>query len=183
MPALHATCRPSGADSVDDTLEHDMKPSRYAPTLLAATISLLFSAGASAQARRQPQRPNILVIMSDDVGYANIGLYSHGMMVPTPNIDRIGREGILFTDHYAHPSSTAGRAAFITGQLPIRTGLTTVGLPGSPIGIDGATRRWPRCSSRWATAPPSSARTTSATATTTCPRCTASTSFSATSTT
>jgi arylsulfatase A-like enzyme len=67
---------------------------------------------------------------------ANVGLYSHGMMVPTPNIDRIGREGILFTDHYAHPSSTAGRAAFITGQLPIRTGLTTVGLPGSPIGID-----------------------------------------------
>ncbi|MBP9907825.1 MAG: arylsulfatase [Rubrivivax sp.] len=117
-----------------------MKPSRYAPTLLAAAISLLFSAGASAQAAQAAeavQRPNILVIMSDDVGYANIGLYSHGMMVPTPNIDRIGREGILFTDHYAHPSSTAGRAAFITGQLPIRTGLTTVGLPGSPIGIDG----------------------------------------------
>jgi arylsulfatase A-like enzyme len=140
MPALHATCRTSGADSVDNTLEHDMKPSRYAPTLLAAAISLLFSAGASAQAAQAAeavQRPNILVIMSDDVGYANIGLYSHGMMVPTPNIDRIGREGILFTDHYAHPSSTAGRAAFITGQLPIRTGLTTVGLPGSPIGIDG----------------------------------------------
>jgi arylsulfatase A-like enzyme len=53
---------------------------------------------------------------------ANVGIYSHGMMVPTPNIDRIGREGILFTDHYAHPSSTAGRAGFITGQLPIRTG-------------------------------------------------------------
>ena len=111
-----------------------MKPSRYAPTLLAATVSLLFSAGAAAQS---PQRPNILVIMSDDVGPTNIGIYSHGMMVPTPNIDRIGREGILFTDHYAHPSSTAGRAAFITGQLPIRTGLTTVGLPGSPIGLDG----------------------------------------------
>ncbi len=58
------------------------------------------------------------------------------MMVPTPNIDRIGREGILFTDHYAQPSCTAGRASFITGQLPIRTGLHTVGLPGSPVGID-----------------------------------------------
>jgi len=56
--------------------------------------------------------------------------------VPTPNIDRIGREGILFTDHYAQPSCTAGRASFITGQLPIRTGLHTVGLPGSPVGID-----------------------------------------------
>ncbi|MCZ8032732.1 MAG: sulfatase-like hydrolase/transferase [Rubrivivax sp.] len=74
--------------------------------------------------------------MADDVGYANVGIYSHGMMVPTPNIDRIGREGILFTDHYGHPSSTAGRAGFITGQLPIRTGMTTVGLPGSPVGID-----------------------------------------------
>jgi arylsulfatase A-like enzyme len=59
-------------------------------------------------AAAQPKRPNILVIMSDDVGPTNVGLYSHGMMVPTPNIDRIGREGILFTDHYAHPSSTAG---------------------------------------------------------------------------
>ena len=65
--------------------------------------------------------------MADDVGYWNVGAYSHGMMVPTPNIDRIAREGILFTDHYAQPSCTPGRAAFITGQLPIRTGLTTVG--------------------------------------------------------
>ena len=135
MPALHATCRTSGADSVDNTLEHDMKPSRYAPTLLAAAISLLFSAGASAQAAQAAeavQRPNILVIMSDDVGYANIGLYSHGMMVPTPNIDRIGREGILFTDHYAHPSSTAGRAAFITGQYPIRLSLIHISEPTRP---------------------------------------------------
>ena len=83
-----------------------------------------------------PARPNILMIMSDDVGITNVGAYSHGMMVPTPNIDRIAREGLLFTDHYAEPSCTAGRAAFITGQMPIRTGLTTVGLPGSPIGLD-----------------------------------------------
>jgi arylsulfatase A-like enzyme len=72
--------------------------------------------------------------MADDIGPSNVGAYTHGMMVPTPNLDRIAREGLLFTDHYAEPSSTAGRAAFITGQMPIRTGLTTVGLPGSPLG-------------------------------------------------
>ena len=82
------------------------------------------------------QRPNILLIMSDDVGYWNVGAYSHGMMVPTPNIDRIAKEGLLFTDHYSQPTCTPGRAAFITGQLPIRTGLTTVGMPGSPLGLD-----------------------------------------------
>jgi arylsulfatase A-like enzyme len=83
-----------------------------------------------------PARPNILMIMADDVGYWNVGAYSHGMMVPTPNLDRIAREGMLFTDHYAEPTCTPGRAAFITGQMPIRTGLHTVGLPGSPIGLD-----------------------------------------------
>jgi arylsulfatase len=104
---------------------------RAAAALVAACAALL-SSPASAQGRP----PNILVIMPDDVGYSNVGVYSHGMMVPTPNIDRIGREGRLFTDHYAHPSCTPGRAAFITGQMPIRTGLTTVGTPGSPVGLD-----------------------------------------------
>ncbi len=80
--------------------------------------------------------PNILVIMPDDVGYWNVGAYSHGMMVPTPNIDRLAREGMLFTDHYSQPTCTPSRAAFITGQLPIRTGMTTVGMAGSPIGLD-----------------------------------------------
>jgi len=101
--------------------------------LRAAAAVCLCAAPALAQSA---DRPNILVIMPDDVGYANVGIYSHSMMVPTPNIDRIAREGKLFTDHYAQPSCTAGRAAFITGQLPIRTGLHTVGLPGSPVGID-----------------------------------------------
>jgi arylsulfatase len=101
-------------------------------TLAAATCGFC-AAPALAQ---NAQRPNILVIMADDVGYANVGAYSHGMMVPTPNIDRIAREGVLFTDHYAQPSCTAGRSSFITGQLPIRTGLHTVGMPGSPVGID-----------------------------------------------
>jgi len=87
--------------------------------------------------RAHSERPNILIIMTDDVGVSNIALYSHGMMgVPTPNIDRIGKEGMLFTDHYAHPTCTPGRAALITGQFPIRTGLTTVGMAGSLIGLD-----------------------------------------------
>lgn len=80
-------------------------------------------------------KPNTLLIMADDVGYWNVGAYSHGMMVPTPNIDRLANEGILFTDHYAAPSCTPGRAMLITGQLPIRTGLTTVGMAGSSIGL------------------------------------------------
>ncbi|MCA3561278.1 MAG: arylsulfatase [Aestuariivirga sp.] len=97
--------------------------------------AMLLSLGIPAQAVSTP--PNILMIMPDDVGYFNIGAYSHGMMVPTPNIDSIAAQGMLFTDHYAQPTCTPGRAAFITGQLPIRTGLTTVGLPGSPIGLSG----------------------------------------------
>ena len=100
-------------------------------SLLAAAFVLAAAPPLMAQ-----DRPNILVIMPDDVGYWNVGAYSHGMMVPTPNIDRIAEEGMLFTDHYAHPSCTPGRAAFITGQMPIRTGLTTVSFPGSPIGLD-----------------------------------------------
>jgi arylsulfatase len=98
-----------------------------------ATLLFLASSVVSAQTA---DRPNILMIMADDIGPSNVGIYSHGMMVPTPNIDRLAKEGMLFTDHYAEPSCTSGRAAFITGQMPIRTGLTTVGLPGSSIGLD-----------------------------------------------
>jgi len=87
--------------------------------------------GAMAAAKR----PNILVIFGDDIGMWNVGAYTHGMMGQKPNIDRIAKEGMLFTDHYAHPSCTAGRAAFITGQLPVRTGLTTIGIPGSKLGL------------------------------------------------
>src|SRR5215470_10335632 len=81
------------------------------------------------------QKPNIVVIFGDDIGMWNVGIYTHGMMGRTPNIDSIGKQGILFTDHYGQPSCTAGRAAFILGQLPIRTGETTVGIPGSTRGI------------------------------------------------
>ena len=86
-------------------------------------------------ARAQERKPNIVVIFGDDIGMWNVSAYTHGMMGWTPNIDRIAKEGILFTDHYGQPSCTAGRAAFIMGQLPIRTGMTTVGIPGSTRGI------------------------------------------------
>lgn len=79
--------------------------------------------------------PNILVIFGDDIGMWNVGAYTHGMMGRTPNIDRIGREGAIFTDHYGQASCTAGRAAFITGQMPLRSGETTIGIPGSTLGI------------------------------------------------
>jgi arylsulfatase len=80
-------------------------------------------------------KPNILVIFGDDIGMWNVGAYTHGMMGRTPNIDSIGRDGIIFTDHYGQPSCTAGRAAFIMGQMPVRTGMTTIGIPGSTRGI------------------------------------------------
>src|SRR5215471_19328805 len=83
----------------------------------------------------QEKKPNIVVIFGDDIGYWNVGAYTHGLMGSTPNIDSIAKDGILFTDHYGQPSCTAGRAAFITGQMPIRTGMTTVGIPGSSRGI------------------------------------------------
>jgi arylsulfatase A-like enzyme len=83
------------------------------------------------------KRPNILVIMGDDIGYDNISAHNQGMMgYETPNIDRIANEGMLFTDSYGENSCTAGRAAFITGQIPFRTGLLKVGLPGAPEGLN-----------------------------------------------
>ncbi len=84
----------------------------------------------------QDKKPNILIIWGDDIGQFNISTYNMGMMgYKTPNIDLIGKEGAVFTDWYGQQSCTAGRAAFITGQSPIRTGLTKVGLPGAPEGM------------------------------------------------
>jgi arylsulfatase len=96
---------------------------------------------AQAQAPQQPApsagKPNILVIFGDDVGITNISRYSNGLMgYETPNIDRIGREGITFLHYYGEQSCTAGRAAFLTGQHGIRTGLTKVGFPGAPMGMN-----------------------------------------------
>src|SRR5712691_1126528 len=84
----------------------------------------------------QQQSPNILVIMGDDIGYWNISAYNRGQMgYRTPNIDRIANEGAILTDYYGQQSCTAGRAAFITGQSPMRTGLLKVGLPGAKEGL------------------------------------------------
>ena len=102
----------------------------FATTCIALLVSFAFSASA------QQKKPNILIIWGDDIGYCNISAYNLGMMgYKTPNIDRIAREGALFTDWYGQQSCTAGRAAFITGQSPIRTGLTKVGLPGAQEGL------------------------------------------------
>src|SRR4051794_41223359 len=81
-------------------------------------------------------KPNIVVIMGDDIGWSNIGVYNQGLMAGrTPNLDRLADEGMRVTDYYAEASCTAGRANFITGELPIRTGLTTVGQAGADVGM------------------------------------------------
>jgi len=101
--------------------------------ILMITV-LLISAGL---VWGQQKKPNILVIMGDDIGWFNPSCYNSGMMgYRTPNIDRIASEGARFTDWYGQQSCTAGRAAFVTGQSPIRTGLTKVGLPGADIGLN-----------------------------------------------
>ncbi len=82
------------------------------------------------------KQPNILVLWGDDIGFWNVSFNSRGMMgYRTPNIDRVGHEGVAFTDFYGQQSCTAGRAAFICGQNPLRTGLTKVGMPGATIGL------------------------------------------------
>lgn len=105
---------------------------KYGLTVLTALTTLI---GVGGTARAQT-KPNIVVIMGDDIGMWNIGAYSRGMMAgSTPNLDRLAKEGMLFTDYYAEASCTAGRANFITGELPIRTGMTTVGQAGAKIGL------------------------------------------------
>jgi arylsulfatase len=96
-------------------------------------VMLAFIAGPAFAA---DNKPNIVVIMGDDIGITNIGVYGHGMMAgKTPNLDKLAKEGMLFTDYYAEASCTAGRANFITGELPIRTGMTTVGQAGAKLGL------------------------------------------------
>src|SRR5258706_12421742 len=105
--------------------------------LLATALALPFAFGGDAAIAQTPAKnPNILVIMGDDVGWFNIGAYHRGIMSgKTPNLDKLASEGMMFTDYYAEASCTAGRANFITGELPIRTGLTTVGQAGADVGI------------------------------------------------
>jgi arylsulfatase A-like enzyme len=102
---------------------------------LLALFAITMAANLPAAAQ-QPQRPNIIFIMGDDVGWSNIGAYNQGIMSGrTPNLDQLATQGMRFTDYYAEASCTAGRANFITGELPFRTGLTTVGQAGADVGM------------------------------------------------
>ena len=112
-----------------------MRTSHLLPLRLLGTAFLIAAVSSIAFAQ-DVLKPNILVIFGDDIGWMNISAYGGDIMgVQTPNIDRLAKEGLRLTSFYAQPSCTAGRAAFITGQLPVRTGLTTVGTPGSPAGL------------------------------------------------
>ena len=102
-------------------------------SLVMAAAALLPTATA---AHAQQKKPNIVIIWGDDIGQSNVSAYSHGLMgYQTPNIDRVAKEGMMFTDYYAEQSCTAGRASFMTGQSGLRTGLTKVGLPGAAVGL------------------------------------------------
>src|SRR6204780_3654086 len=104
----------------------------FAPALML----LVFLPRLASQALAQEKKPNIIFIMGDDIGWSNIGVYNQGIMAGrTPNLDKLATEGMRFTDYYAEASCTAGRANFITGELPIRTGLTTVGQAGADVGL------------------------------------------------
>ena len=142
-------------DTVTDT-KCSGKAAMDRRALLVGSSSLVAAATLTSQALAQAQKaapspapatptagrkPNILVIFGDDIGIPQISAYTMGMMgYRTPNIDRIAREGAIFTDAYGQQSCTAGRAAFITGQSPIRPGLTKVGLPGADIGLQAEDR-------------------------------------------
>ncbi|WP_412535259.1 arylsulfatase [Mesorhizobium sp. BAC0120] len=111
-----------------------MKAAACIATAMTIGAALLGTTSMS-HAQNQP-KPNILVIMGDDIGWFNVGAYHRGMMSgKTPNLDKIASQGMMFTDYYAEASCTAGRAAFITGEIPLRTGLTTVGQAGADVGI------------------------------------------------
>ncbi|UVE16050.1 arylsulfatase [Pseudomonas sp. LS44] len=104
---------------------------RWLPRLALAAAAVMGASAASAA-----DKPNILVIFGDDIGQTNISAYSMGVLgYKTPNIDRIAKEGMMFTDYYAENSCTAGRSSFITGQTPLRTGLSKVGVPGATVGL------------------------------------------------
>ena len=138
------------SNSLDKTaLQPSQHPARRTSTLVAAAA---MTSGAPHRRRRlrrrtgssrQPasgRKPNILVILGDDIGQTNISAYSFGLMgYRTPNIDRIASEGMMFTDYYAEQSCTAGRSSFITGQATLRTGLSKVGLPGATVGLQTRT--------------------------------------------
>ncbi len=135
QPAAAASSTPAnqGVTAVKAT-----KPGKAAePVQLAqAPTAAAAVAAATAQIEAKGKKPNILFIMGDDIGWFNIGAYHRGMMSgKTPHLDKLAKEGMMFTDYYAEASCTAGRANFITGEIPLRTGLTTVGQAGADVGL------------------------------------------------
>src|SRR6266480_7269440 len=128
----------AGSSAVDGAcLERKKKTMKPKPKILKQwAVTLLVALIATATQAADTSKPNIVFIMGDDIGMWNIGAYHRGMMAGrTPNLDKIAKEGMLFTDYYAEASCTAGRANFIMGELPIRTGMTTVGQAGASVGI------------------------------------------------
>src|SRR6266849_5452476 len=129
--------------SSTDTILSRRKILLAGTSIAAATAINTLDRTQVAQAQQQPQpaapsggKPNILVIFGDDIGQTNISAYTFGLMgYKTPNIDRITREGMMFTDYYAENSCTAGRSSFLTGQAVYRTGMSKVGIPGAPVGL------------------------------------------------
>ena len=136
--AIQGTSRSTASSPPADRPSNPPRRLLYG-TALVAKIALICAAlfgPALAQAQESAAKPNILVIFGDDVGQSNLSAYTHGLVgYKTPNIDRIASEGMMFTDYYAENSCTAGRATFITGQSAFRTGLTKVGVPGAPVGL------------------------------------------------
>jgi arylsulfatase len=124
---------------LEPQLQNEKAVKSTATVGVAAVVAVALAVAAfaaPAHAQQTAKKPNVVIIWGDDVGYWNISAYNQGMMgYKTPNIDRIAKEGALFTDWYGQQSCTAGRAAFITGQSPFRTGLTKVGLPGAKEGL------------------------------------------------
>jgi arylsulfatase A-like enzyme len=153
-------------------------------TALSLALMCVLTASGQSPAPSSGKKPNIVVIWGDDIGQSNISAYSHGLMgYRTPNIDRVAHEGVMFTDYYAEQSCTAGRASFITGQCGLRTGNTTVGMPGATQGLQARDVTIAQLLKAQGYATASSARTTSAIATSTSRPCMGSTSFTARSTT
>src|SRR6267154_4611079 len=114
-------------------MKYKPKVVSYGLSVLTDTVALI---GAAGPLQAQEKKPNILVIMGDDIGWFNLGSYNQGSMLgATPNLDKLAAEGMRLTDYYAEASCTAGRANFITGELPIRTGMTTVGQAGAEVGL------------------------------------------------
>jgi arylsulfatase len=111
---------------------------RHGLTVLTASAALLY---AVVPARAADKKPNIVILMSDDVGWGDYGCYFGGQALghPTPNIDRMAKEGAMFTCWYGQPSCTAGRASFMTGRIPIRSALSVVVVPGDRNGLQAET--------------------------------------------